>query len=450
MNYQILALYDITAIQLYIFQTSKLKDIIGASALVGNALREKIEETLGGYEILYTGGGNAILGFDCRKEWKAFNARLSKKLLMEIPGLSFVTVCNDDAKAAIPDRINDLYAQIAQKKSLGGDDCSINTLPPMAQSASERIPVVIMETDPVDAGDYSHAAWLKREEGKNAIARFGGPTELDKIAKKPEGLDNAERIMAVVHIDGNRMGDLFKDACDGENALQNIAELSERVRNAFYKSFEKMSEGIPGNHWRKIYMAGDDVTYVCHGVYALKSVIDFLTEFNEIVSDEKNKLPPNLSVSAGIAYVKPHFPFDRAYEIAERRCKSAKREAREQEDTGSWFDFEIVRGSQSAESLSGTRMRPYCVTGQSRKNDVKKLQNWLHTIQDKAGARSKWKALRSAYLTGNMDSVKKLMESCGLTPPGKDEESVAFDALDLMDVEVSRNGNNTSEGGGAK
>ena len=95
-------------------------------------------------------------------------------------------------------------------------------------------------------------------------------------------------------------------------------------------------------------------------------------------------------------------------------------------------------------------MRPYCVTGQSRKNDVKKLQDWLRTIQDKAGARSKWKELRSAYLTGNMASVKKLMESSGLTPPGKDEESVAFDALDMMDVEISRNGNNAFEEGGAK
>jgi len=452
LNDQILALYDITGIQRYIFQTSKLKDIIGASALVGNALEEKIMETLGKTEFkkskLYIGGGNAIFSFTDRSKWKEFNTKFSKKLLLEIPGLSFVTVCNEKGEDnnEISTRIKNLFTDLAKKKSLGGDDCSITTLPPMAQSAPERIPIVFIETDVIDKGDYSYAAWKKREKGKNVTEKSIEPIEFDCIAKKPEHLDNAERIMAVVHIDGNQMGQWFMKECEKAATIEDIEASSQKVDRAFNDAFNEMWNCVPEKHRRKIYIAGDDITYVCHGIYALSSAINFLRALDTFCKQDEQL--HEISASAGIAYVKPHFPFYKAYEIAENCCKEAKRKAREQNDSGGWVNFEIVRGSQNEELLKVKGKRPYCVTGQSRQNDVAKLLKWLDIINDEAGARSKWKALRNEYLMGNMASVKSLMESRGMIPP-KDvnEELVAFDALDLMDVEVLPFENISSEGG---
>ena len=435
MNAQILALYDLTGIQRYIFQTSKLKDIIGASELVGNALQEKIEETPGSKNLLYTGGGNAVLGFAGKEEWKAFNTAFSKKLLLEIPGLSFVTVCNDEAGDKISVRIEDLFAEIARKKSLGGDDCSITTLPPMAQSASERLPVVIIakEGEDADVAEYSHPAWVKWEKGKEKTSESDHPVEFDNIAEKPKYLKKAERIMAVVHIDGNQMGNLFMKACEKADSLEDIKALSEAIDAVFNTAYRDFFDKCHDAHerWRKIYVSGDDVTYVCHGVYALKSAVNFLKALDDI-----RKNYPQLqgfSASAGIAYVKPHFPFYKAYERAERCCKEAKIKAREQAGS-SWVNFEIVRGSLNADASKLLRNRPYCVTGHGNR-DYKKLLEWLEIINGGAGARSKWKELRNAYLMGNADSVKLLMGSRGM-PDINGEDPIVLDALDLMDVEV--------------
>ena len=459
MNDQVLALYDVTGIQRYIFQTRKLQDIMGASALVGDALKDVLEKVLkepsfAGAALVYSGGGNAILSFGSRDEWRVFNGAFSRKLLTDVPGLPVVTVCNEnsgnDEEDKIDKRVDRLFKEIAKKKALGGNGLSIFTLPPMAQSSADQMPVSVIETSKEGTDEYSYASWVKNDRGKQVASRNpNDPTEFDTIAEKIDGLKKAERLMAVVHIDGNNMGRIFDSACKRAKTATDIKSLSVAVDETFKKALEAVwtdEEGkiiIPVKSRRKIYQSGDDVTYVCHGAYALKSVIRFMEALKD--ARKGNDLIPDLSASAGIAYVKPHFPFYRACAIAESRCKAAKERAREQYnrqsgmDIGSWVDFEIVRGSDNARVLENRYMRPYCIITPDGRNDtychIGKLNTWLDIIQ--AGTRSKWKALRNSSLLGGTESVWQLMKSYEMELPSNDaEKSVVFDALDLMDLEV--------------
>lgn len=112
-----------------------------------------------------------------------------------------------------------------------------------------------------------------------------------------------------------------------------------------------------------LILGGDDLTVLCDGEYAIKFTKDFLeqfereteslnnteelkelgkdTAFKEIVeklkiennNEQRNIIPtiaenafgvPRLGICAGIAIIKPHYPFHQAYGLAENLIKSAK------------------------------------------------------------------------------------------------------------------------------
>ena len=52
----------------------------------------------------------------------------------------------------------------------------------------------------------------------------------------------------------------------------------------------------------------------------------FFKELNNIF--QKDEMGKNLNACAGIAFVKPHYPFSSAYKISEECCDSAKEKAK--------------------------------------------------------------------------------------------------------------------------
>ena len=72
--------------------------------------------------------------------------------------------------------------------------------------------------------------------------------------------------------------------------------------------------------FRPIVFGGDDVTFVCEGRLGLPLAAHYLTRLaSEILPDGDP-----LYARAGIAIVKTHYPFARAYELAGRLGDSAK------------------------------------------------------------------------------------------------------------------------------
>lgn len=138
----------------------------------------------------------------------------------------------------------------------------------------------------------------------------------------------------------------------------------------------------------KILTAGDDITYVCNGKLALKTVQYFAEEiagytmdgqitdrpgkedtgypypvYKENADDKLKKY--GFSVCAGIAYIHSHFPFYVGYETAEACCESAKKRAKEDryrdrknDRVGSWVDFQICKNIQ-AQNLDEVRQKEY-------------------------------------------------------------------------------------------
>ena len=145
---------------------------------------------------------------------------------------------------------------------------------------------------------------------------------------------------------------------------------------------------------RPLILAGDDICYVTDGRIALETARIFL----EYIQQENVQGLP-LNACAGVAVVKAHFPFSRAYQLAEELCRNAKNQIPEGTDA-SWLDWHVdqgelqdslqeVREQYTAEDGSVLTQKPYSVEASSPGGTI---QNFLHVLEALGGktvARSK-------------------------------------------------------------
>lgn len=504
MSRGILALYDTTEIQKYVYSSSKLKDNIGASELVDKCfstfLKEVIKKECGDKakveweedriwtfeenkelvaEIVYIGGGNALVAYDSKDTWKNINYEFGLELFKEAKGLNFVTVCTE-ITGKFGNDIDKLFTDINNKKygykrmeGVKGlsitKECAITKN--VAVGLSEKVAV-------------SYEVLKKREKSNN--------DESNKVLDDIAG-NKGESYIAVVHIDGNNMGKKVESIINNQKkygkAIEKLRGFSIDIQKAYDNAYNRMENEFKdiifnsddsnelikeykemfsrGNRkivpFRKILIKGDDVTYISYGKIGITSLEAYFKFLKEELN--KNKTTKNLNACGGIAFVKPHFPFSRAYEIAEECCANAKTVAKQidKDNVGYYFDFHIVRGTMMG-TLDEVRKRQYSTYDYSEVNllhrpfaientrkaivfkDVKEL---IEQLKEAKMPRNKVKELRDSFLYGDEEvklAISK-MESRGINITYKnekifkiengariDKDIPLFDAIEFMEL----------------
>lgn len=144
------------------------------------------------------------------------------------------------------------------------------------------------------------------------------------------------------------------------NELEDIGEirLTESKRGRFYAPF------------RPIVFGGDDLTFVTDGRLALGLTAAYLEAFERRVAEQKNPDITGLQACAGVAVVKTHYPFSRAYALAENLCDNAKDELKRETSgldwhfatTGLFGDIDRIRQRQYMTASGGhLEMRPVSI-----------------------------------------------------------------------------------------
>jgi hypothetical protein len=132
---------------------------------------------------------------------------------------------------------------------------------------------------------------------------------------------NTKNKIAVIHIDGNGLGQLIpklKRECNLE-----LSEFSVKLDNATKKAFEDARDDTMSI--RDIILGGDDVTVVCNANDALDFTKNFLNYF-EI--ETKKQIGKKLTACAGIAFTNEKYPFHYAVSLAEALCGATKKHAK--------------------------------------------------------------------------------------------------------------------------
>ena len=187
------------------------------------------------------------------------------------------------------------------------------------------------------------------EELARELQKYAFPSEFEKLGQR-----ETEDYMAIVHIDGNNMGEKFRD-CSTLTKRKNMSRavywktvlafctllaniLGDYAAMQKHLSLEEADDGKMLLPIRPIVLGGDDMTFVCTAKYALS--------FTRTIMEALNDL--GIDTCGGVSILPTAYPFFRGYEIAEQLCCAAKSKMRAMREEGSscWLDFAILHGEQ--------------------------------------------------------------------------------------------------------
>ena len=359
----ILTLLEVTGIQSYIFGSNQLAQHIGASELVRQVSDDWVHE-MAPEAVVYAGGGNALLIFNTREEAERFARELSKRALMRARGLQLVIKHRSfDPKS---DSLAEVHQKLREEMAKRKRDRIFST--PLS---SVGVTATCVYTGKPAVGEDIEGRFISTEVQHKLVAEKPGRKRLQELLPQVArrgydfvydfndlGTPGESSYLAIIHTDGNRMGQRIKAIGEqyarpeqNEQYQQALKDFSDSVREAANHALrvtvdalldavvveqtpegEKRSIGdIPlrrrgkNGPWllpfRPIVFGGDDVTFVSEGRLGLSVAAKYLQVFSsQILSDGEPAY-----CRAGIAVVKTHYPFSRAYELAEALCASAKR-----------------------------------------------------------------------------------------------------------------------------
>lgn len=519
---------EVDSIQDYIFSSNDLAQHIGASELVNQTVGDWIFKTLEtlkissnaeslpkqpgcnvpswkitdtsiangnlGGEIIYAGGGKAALLFSNDDNRRRFTRQLSLNVLQESPGLQLNVrsqKINWDQKDALKDTLN----QLRRMPSMRQHSAPLLGLGVTAACDFTALPVYKQHTEPdrttqliskvvsckLDAAEKTGKERLHcllpqvREKGFEFIYDF------DLF-----GTLNESSYIAVIHADGNGMGNRFANITGATNAdyvkeirkfsseIKRISELAlkmtvDQLIASTLTSFKGEMEVKPHPKDKKRYLpfrpivfGGDDVTFVADGRLGLSLTAKYL---DILRSPTPEFLLPDgkpLYTRAGVAVVKTHYPFSRAYQMASDLGNQAKQILVKGVDTamdwhfsttGAVFEIEKIRqrdyvARDGRNLLSrpisiGTSAWPSWAAFQKVTDDFKNGEKW-------SGRRNKVKALREALRAGelaveqfrtnfsiSLDEMPKIDDMPQAQTRGWDSNRCAyFDAIEATDFFV--------------
>lgn len=533
----VLAMYDVRGIQKYIFRTPDLKSAIGASALVEDIIEQALKESLSRYEkqtgitltkdlewydegtgpksykedsydvqVLYIGGGNAFVVYrdicasgihanggqekdsSCKLA-SAINQRMAKYVLENTYSLQLAVAMVEKTADYPADQLKVRQKMEQVKRSMSAAS-PFGATPAVKVDVRTGYPLIFhkgKEDLSTEALNKKAAAerkrWYYLEDEK----------KIDSLRTK-KGIDST---VAVIHIDGNNLGLRIRSLLEGKTTYQEGVtaqrQISYRINHSYKTAFEKMKQETEevGRTSRQLAMkekdifiipvvtAGDDITYVCNGRLALKSVDFFVKEISGYSMADNHAGQPDsrysFSICAGIAFANSHFPFHIAYDVAEECCENAKKTAKSRENLqdgqiGNWVDFHICKNIQ-ARNLKVLRekeyvtslgdqllLRPYYISNGHEDNDtvfgklasgVRSLENLENSIIFFVNTdnipRSYAKQLRNTYTMGKYEvqHLSTFLQSRGHRMPDQSynmyerDHARWYDALEMMDLFAS-------------
>ena len=382
-----LTLIDVRRIQLYLFSANELKQCLGGSALVEMATHDWIVDALPSpnniqaqkhqikfgdqtietlpAEVIFLGGGNAAILFQDGDKAREFAGKYSRTVLANAPGLE-VAVAHVNCDWSRPDGLKMAWKEMqetamprqkegrtASQPLLGlgvTAECSFTGLPAVAEVADPDSPergVLVSSEALAKHSEETIKRARSRIKDLIPVQNYEYPDRFDDLG----GEKGRSSYIAVVHADGNSIGKRMQAYCndpDNRAMLNKMRAFSEAINNTSTHAMQKVVQWLEKNiheeaifdQWyaeesvqlknkmfpvRPIIFGGDDVTFVCDGRLGLALASKFIQELQD------DMMPDGWPVyaCAGVAIVSSHYPFSRAYQLAEELTHEAKNQARE-------------------------------------------------------------------------------------------------------------------------
>lgn len=429
---RVLAIYDVRGKQEYIYRSGKIKEIVGASAIIrdvfkdylypaakevrddilekqeGEAIycydssgkeafsRDKFEERMNGDqylgEVVYDGGGNFLVLYRNKEICIAINKIFTRRLMEKTYTLKVLCTIHEgpDFDHYQKDREN-LYKKHQNNEARESVIYPVNSLP-------------IVQVDPQTSRPLSETYQTIRVKGKKpeklSIESLAKYKKYEKEKKDDERIldeiiteKGKESLLAVIYIDGNNMGQQVQDCLKGkesyEECVTKLREFSANIQKNYVddriKAINKRLDDKYEDEKKKrrtIVAAGDEMTIICNARDALDAVDAYFAD-----------IPENCSSCAGIAIFHSHAPYADAYRLAEECCESGKDRMKQDKLSNACFmDFHYCQGGmgislehiREKELQGGVFSRPWLLSSDEIKNTNGKFYYTLELVKEMA------------------------------------------------------------------
>ena len=386
---------SVQGIQSFIFQTNKLKEIVGASQLVDDIFNDEftafckaegIDKSR--LDVIMSAAGSIRLIGDqeqCEKIVKSFPKRINNFA----PGITL-----SQAIVKYEENLDQSIVLLEEKLKTQRNrpEMPIDIGFMGLERARRTGGVAVFKTK--EEGFMDRATQNKVEKPKEQtlglFKDFSGDRNITEddipfdISEITERHDNAW--LAIVHADGNGIGLLLKNMklADGQNIKQFYSDFSDAIKNATLKATrsayakavypiweeeERNSDQHLKKPLRPVILGGDDLTLIIRADLAFNFTKIYLEEFEKTTKAEFEQLKANyrltnfenkLTACAGIAYIKASYPFHYGVHLAESLTTETKSilKKRNQGKAPSAINFYKVQASFT-DDLSSMRSRTH-------------------------------------------------------------------------------------------
>lgn len=373
----------VQGIQDFIFQTNKLKEIVGASELVEQICTNQFAQVLYGnpdlerlkddHNAILNAAGNIKYIFNSEEDCKRV-ARIFPKTIMEFaPGITISqSVVKLDSPDDFPHAVQTLEKNLRAQRNRQVRDLNMGLMS-ILRSRQTGLPVAYVRPTKNGKSEYLDAATFHKlfelSEAKIKLSDEKGSRKktFESLCKKSFGpefpLENyrlpydiadmtgSNDWIAIIHADGNGLGQIVREIGSDKDTFKDFSrKLDKATTVAAQRAFKdtvanslKEKDSIP---IRPIVLSGDDHTVICRADIAIPYTEAFLKYFEEETENELSDILKGhkvngtsgkpvfadnsikLTACAGITFVKSSFPFHFGYHLAESLCDRAKKDTK--------------------------------------------------------------------------------------------------------------------------
>lgn len=350
----------VQGIQNFIFQTNKLREIVGASDLVSEVctslFRQVLEEVATFDEkcSIIAAAGNVKYVFDSETDCAQVVREWPRRVEHFAPGVtvSQAVVRWDEDKEDFAQVVTRLEQNLRTQRSRPTRPLHLGLASTQRSRSTGQVVVRQLKDNYLDAATLAKLYELKDKELKErkttnrlCVRAFGKDFVRDcEVAYDVEDLEGANSWIAIIHADGNGLGQVVQRIGNQRDKFQQFSKkLDEATLCAAQRAYAKIT---PKEGWgegkriplRPIVLGGDDLTIICRGDLAVRYTKAFLEAFEKETHEKlgdmlegvftEGAVRDRLTACAGIAFVKSSFPFYYGYHLAEEFCGAAKSNAK--------------------------------------------------------------------------------------------------------------------------
>ncbi len=338
--------YEAKGIQAWILATDKLREMVGASALVerlGGDARARVRQVGGDDGMVTDAAGGATILFADKATLQAFLDGWHLFLDETLPGLQVVDAWApvDARDPAAARRL--LQARLEAARNRASPEfpaagplsvrCGRTGLPAVERAGDtpRESAVALDRATRVKQRAFSEA---DRLHARILAAAREVDASLEPFRPTNDMAAFGEGYRAVIHADADGIGRYLTSAnLSGERFRAFSRALADVTRMATGEAVAGLARahgqgfaGAPDVGFRPIVLGGDDLTVITHARYGLAFAERFLQAFSRRAGERLAAFDARAwTASAGVAFVKEGFPFHAGYRLAESLCSAAKR-----------------------------------------------------------------------------------------------------------------------------